>query len=314
MSAFMDFWLIVVLAGFAAGTLGTYACLWSAESRRPRLICLMYHRFVTDDEYRRCRGADRIYSLPLARFEQQLDYLRRNGYRSVSLAEAVAFAERRATLPERSVLITIDDGARSVLTRALPRLREHGFCATLFVTTDPTAYVFDASEPEQRRLTDDELRALDPDVIDVQAHGVTHRPLTSLGDDELRRELVDSRAALEHILGRPVRYMAVPGGWYDGRVRRLAREAGYEGVCVSDVGAIRPGTDVMRLRRINVAGYNDLDEFIARIQPASLARIRFKTALRRVPKRLLGPRLWMPIRAVLRGSRSPGQVAARHGS
>lgn len=228
---------------------------------RDRVLCLMYHRFVFPQEYAALSGDERIYSIPVDRFEQQLAELQRQGFRAIDTADAVAFANGKASLRDPSVLITIDDGNRSVLTLAEPLLRKYGLRATLFVTTDPAAFVFDPARPDQARLTDDEIRSIDPTVIDVQAHGVTHRPLRDLSDDELKHELRDARKALGLLTGRPVVYLAIPGNWYDDRVLKFARRAGYEAVFVSDKGQIRPGSDLFRLPRHIVQGYKSLHGF-----------------------------------------------------
>lgn len=226
-----------------------------------RVLCLMYHRFVSTAEYAALAGDERIYSMPVDRFEQQLAELRRRGFRAIDTADAVAFANGKSNLGDPSVLITIDDGNRSVLTLAVPLLRKYGLRATLFVTTDPAAFVFDPARPDQARLTDDEIRSIDPAVIDIQAHGVTHRPMRDLSDDELKNELGDARTTLGQLTGRPVYCLAIPGNWYDDRVLRFARRAGYEAVFVSDKGHIRRGSDPFRLPRHTVQGYKSLDGF-----------------------------------------------------
>ncbi|MFO0973683.1 MAG: polysaccharide deacetylase family protein [Phycisphaerae bacterium] len=286
--------LTVVAAG-AVALLGAGGWIVAQETREPRLICLMYHRFVTAEAHASLSGSERIYSMPVERFDEQLCWLKSQGYVAVSMAEAAAFARGERTLPARAVLITIDDGCRSVLTRAEAVLRRHGMRAILFVTTDPAARVF-ASGGEQARLSDDELRGLDPAVIELGAHGRTHRPLSSLSDAELAAELSESRAALERASGRPVKMMAVPGGWYDGATVRAASAAGYTAMCVSDVGAIRAGDDVMRLRRINVAGTYGLGQFRQMLSPAGVARRRITKMVRSIPQQVVGARLWERLR------------------
>lgn len=292
---------LIVLAAVLASA-ATFGWMWTAEARTPSLACLMYHRFVTPEQYAELKGTERIYSLPVDRFEAQLRRLRDRGYHSVTMAEAVAFAAGKRDLPQPAVLITIDDGCRSVLTHAAPLLEQYGMRATLFVTTNPSAYVFDPHRPDQSRLSDDEIRAIRPDLIEIAAHGATHRPMSDLSDADLAAELAGPRTTLERLTGRPVTYFACPGGWYDDRVIRAAEKAGYTGACVSDTGAVRPGADPMRLRRINVAGSVDAQRLEELLSPFGIARIRFKKAFKQIPGRILGPRLWMPIRNVLRSA------------
>jgi len=299
------------IAGVAIIALvASMAYVYGSEARSPRLVCLMYHRFVTDKEYRSCRGSERVYSLPVSQFEDQLRYLRDHGYSSVTMSDAVAFARGERELPPSSVLITIDDGCRSVLTRAAGLLRRYGMKAILFVTTDPNAYVFEKGGMDQARLSDDELRAIPGDVIELGAHSVTHHPLTTLADPELMNELRGSREVLERVLGRSVRFMAVPGGWYDDRVRRAAIAAGYEGVCASSVGSVRPGCDPFEMPRINVSGTYGLPAFRRYLSPSGIAQRRLAKAIKQIPQRLLGPKIWTPIGKALRAALpSRGAVA-----
>ncbi len=226
--------------------------------------------------------------------------LREMGYHFVSLREAIDVALDRGTPALPAVAITIDDGCKSVATRAVPIMSRLGCKATVFVTTDPAAYVFQTGGPEQSRLSDAELASLDPNLFEIGAHGHTHRPLTTLPDAELAVELQTCRERLERVTGRPVTSLAVPGGWYDRRVARAARAAGFEAVVVSEPGLIRPGSDVLRLPRLNVSGRDSVEALIRKLSPASIARRRWVAALTRIPGRILGPRRWMLVRKGLR--------------
>jgi hypothetical protein len=169
----------------------------------------------------------------------------------------------------------------------------------LFVTTDPNSHVFQTDTVTARRLTEDELRTLDPDTMDVGSHAVTHRPLCELAEHEIRQELQQSKGELERILSREVNYFAVPGNWFDRRVMGIAREVGYRAVWCSKPGAVRVGMKPFGLPRINVEGQLTLAQFAAAIRPWGIAQRRMASAFKRAPGRLLGPRHWMPIRNVM---------------
>lgn len=271
------------------------------EEVGPRVVPLLYHRFVTSAQFAACKGDDRFYAVPIDRFEQHLRYLRDHGYSSLSTDECLSFLRGRRAVPERSVLITIDDGYVSALTFAQPLLRRYGFRATLFITADSQAPIFQRGSPLQRRLTADELRRLDPAVIDVQAHGLTHRPLDGLSDAELTTELTRSKSLLEAAVGRPVRCMAIPGNHYDERVLHFAQLAGYEAVFTSDPGSLDPGDDPLALPRVNVAGYFDAPGLASLLDPEGMARRRFFRAMTSGPQHLLGMTFGAPISRLLRG-------------
>jgi peptidoglycan/xylan/chitin deacetylase (PgdA/CDA1 family) len=74
----------------------------------------------------------------------------------------------------------------------------------------------------------EQLRALADRGVEIGSHTVSHPHLTRLSDQELDRELRDSRDHLEDELGRPCRYLAYPYGEDDRRVYAAAQKAGYE--------------------------------------------------------------------------------------
>jgi peptidoglycan/xylan/chitin deacetylase (PgdA/CDA1 family) len=89
---------------------------------------LCYHRFGAT-----CRSA---LCVSETSFRAQLDYLKDNGYRTITLGELYEFITYKRAVPLRSVVITIDDGYRSIYDIAYPLLKEYGFTATMFIYTD----------------------------------------------------------------------------------------------------------------------------------------------------------------------------------
>jgi len=100
----------------------------------PPVVCLLYHRFVTADEFSKLKGDERHYCISIDKFEAQLRRLRELNYASLRASDLIDIARgvRRPSGP--SVHITIDDGCRSFARLAEPVLRRHGFQATVFVT------------------------------------------------------------------------------------------------------------------------------------------------------------------------------------
>jgi peptidoglycan/xylan/chitin deacetylase (PgdA/CDA1 family) len=109
-------------------------------------------------------------------------------------------------------------------------------------------------------MTWDQARALVAAGMSVGSHGVTHRALSRLPEDEQRAELVDSKRLLESEVGREVSALAYPYGWpgaYDATTGRLARDAGYRAAFTAHEGVNLPGpTDPFALRRLGV-GFAD---------------------------------------------------------
>ena len=283
--------LAVVLAALAA-----FAAQARSAARRPRVLCLMYHRVIPRAVWEGLRGAERIFSMPEDAFDAQMGWLRASGWSFVDAAAVAALARGEAALADRSVLVTLDDGCASVHARALPILQRHGAKAVAFVTTDPESAIFRESGEGERRMSDDEIRELAAAGVTIGSHAVSHRPLSAMSDDEIRSELEDSKRTLERVTGRPVEDFAVPANWYDARVLRIARDAGYAAVYCSLPGTVRRGAGAFPLPRINVEGHLDLDGFARTLSPLRIAQRRLVMTLRAWPKRVVGPRTWTMLR------------------
>lgn len=95
----------------------------------------------------------------------------------------------------------------------------------------------------------DELKRLDPRIVTIGSHTLTHPILTSLSGDELEVEIAGSRAALEAELDRPVADFCYPNGTLDDAVVAMARRH-YGRAVEADGGSLRGDVDPYRLPRI----------------------------------------------------------------
>jgi peptidoglycan/xylan/chitin deacetylase (PgdA/CDA1 family) len=172
------------------------------------------------------------------RMEQQLDSLVKRGYRGATFTSAVTEKPHQRTL-----VVTFDDGYRSVRSVAAPILARLGLPGTVFVTTR-----FVGSEKpmswsgieywlngqwanELLPMNEHELRTLVDAGWEVGSHTHTHCYLTEITDSALRQEMEQSKKALESLLERPCSAVAYPYGAWDDRVVRAAADAGYRAGC-----------------------------------------------------------------------------------
>lgn len=119
------------------------------------------------------------------------------------------------------------------------------------------------ADESDRMMTPDQVAALAARGHEIASHSATHPLLPQLSDEELDRELRDSRAALETLAGREITSLAYPNGDHDDRVVAAARAAGYRGAVTMLPGLNAPGGDPFRLRRV----YANQDRFASRRDP-----------------------------------------------
>ncbi|HFE48882.1 MAG TPA: polysaccharide deacetylase family protein [Chromatiaceae bacterium] len=135
---------------------------------------LCYHRFGDRDDG---------MMISARRFEQQMAYLRDNGYQVIPLTALLEFLEGRQRVPRKAVVLTIDDGHQSIYKIAYPILKKYGFPATVFIYSDYLGY---------GGLTWPQIHEMGRDgLIDIQAHSKTHANLN-------KRLPGESRAAWLH--------------------------------------------------------------------------------------------------------------------
>lgn len=92
--------------------------------------------------------------------------------------------------------------------------------------------------------------------IDIGAHTVTHPKLPELDREAQRRELSESRSALEGLLGLSVRELSYPYGAFSATTVALAREVGFESACSNGTGMALAQSDLFALPRIKVCDWS----------------------------------------------------------
>ena len=229
---------------------------------------LMYHEVSPDPH-----SAFRRYTVGAREFTRQMGWLAARGYRTIDMDTLHRARTAGAPLPERSVLITFDDGFQGCTDHALPVLRAHGFTAVFFLVTDcmgeTSRWMLPEVGMELPLMGWDTARGLVEEGFQCGAHTATHPRLAGLDPARCRAELVEGRRRLEAELKRPVLHLAYPFGSYDAAARAMAAEAGYLTACSTQAGLSAPDDDLLALHRVTVYGQDSLLDFASRVRTGS---------------------------------------------
>jgi peptidoglycan/xylan/chitin deacetylase (PgdA/CDA1 family) len=194
------------------------------------------------------------------RFRAQMAYLHRLRYRVLTLSAALETLARGTEPPSRAVVLTFDDGYQNFRQHAFPVLERYEFPATVFLVSGllgSNARWLEADGRYGPPLMDrDTLRELNSRNVQFGGHGVSHCRLSRAAPDQMRREVTDSKAALEDLLGEEVRHFCYPYGDFDARVRQTVREAGYRAALTCIRGAATAADDPYVLPRKGIS-YGD---------------------------------------------------------
>jgi len=220
-----------------------------AEDRVPVAV-LFYHRTA--------RRRSNEWTITNRTFTRQIRWLKKH-FEIVSLAEAQSRIRRGNRRP--CVSITFDDGYADNCHHAIPLLVKERIPCTYFVTLgnvlsgEPFPHDVALGNPLLPNSLE-ELRAMAAAGIEIGAHTRTHPDLGKMTDSrQLHDEVVEAGRELADAVKQPVRYFAFPFGQLPNlnrEVFRIAREAGYEGVCSAYGGVNLPGGDPFHVQRIGV--------------------------------------------------------------
>jgi peptidoglycan/xylan/chitin deacetylase (PgdA/CDA1 family) len=193
-------------------------------------------------------------------------YIARAGL-AISLAQMETYLTKGGNVPHDAVLVTVDDGFRSLRTHALPILAEYAIPAVAFVSAGLTATkrgdAATNTAPEDY-LDWDDLAALVAAGISVQSHGWSHRSLGRLTRDEVQEDLSRSKDVLQSRLGTHVTAFAYPFGTradFSSEIAVAVSVAGYRLAFTSQHGSIRPGDPPFTLARTKVESGENLSTF-----------------------------------------------------
>jgi len=183
---------------------------------------LVYHNFD--------KTASGSMTISVAKFEEQMRWLYENGYTVIPLQTLVDYLQGEiASLPEKAVVITADDGRKSVYTYMWPIVNKYNFPVTLFVY--PSAI---SNAPYA--MTWQQLRELqDTGLFDVQGHTYWHpnfkqekKRLSAAAFQQLvDAQLTGAKKIIDQKMDKKITLLAWPFGIYDDYLEKEAEKAGY---------------------------------------------------------------------------------------
>jgi peptidoglycan/xylan/chitin deacetylase (PgdA/CDA1 family) len=227
---------------------------------RPGTARVIYYHRIDDEQHRSC-------VTPRA-FAEQMAHLRADGFHVMGLAAMREHLDAHRPFPDRTVVITFDDGFADNYTAAFPVLAKHALPATIFLAAgfidgDELPVLRDRSGI--RPMTWQQVCEMSRHGVAFGAHTLTHRSLTELPPDELEREIVGSRDMVAARVGAPAETFCYPRGHFDERVKQAVCAAGFKIACTTLPGCVTPDTHPFSLRRTFVARDDTVHDFARKL-------------------------------------------------
>ena len=213
-----------------------------------------YHRF-NDSRYPST-------NISIQDFRAHLDLLSQQEFSVLTLGQVVDKLQKGLSLPPRCAVITIDDAYRSFLTDGWPLLKQYGYQATLFVSTDTVG--------GGGYLIWQELRLLQDAGIEIGNHSASHAYLLDRLPSEndadwktrVATDLRRSQLTFKNRLDSAPKLFAYPYGEFSPALVSLVKSEGFAAAFGQQSGVVTAGMDFFELPRFPVGGgYASLDQF-----------------------------------------------------
>lgn len=212
--------------------------------------------------YHRVGPRTNLMVMPRETFAAQMEYLARNNYHVIRLADMPDFLSGRRALPPRAVVITFDDGHVSTYQHAYPVLRQYGFAATFFLYTDFLGAGEGLNWAQIREMAGSGL-------IDFQSHSKSHMNLVvrQPGEsdqryaDRIHTELSAPRDVIERNLPGKVSHYAFPYGDANLTVLERLVQTGHQLGLTVNPGGNPFFSYALMLRRTMIFGNASIEAF-----------------------------------------------------
>ncbi len=219
--------------------------LLNGEKSKNSLAVLMYHYFYDKKNGETAKNSN---WMEISKFEDQLNYLKENDYYYPTWQEVADFVDGKIDLPKKSIVITMDDGHKSIYNLAIPMLDKYEIPATAFIITKN----FDTSNVEKYKNS----------TIDFESHtNNMHRAGGTIGHGgifpalSLEEGVADLKKSIEK-LGGNSGALAYPYGDCTERTKQAAEQAGFKVAFTTVNQKLKPGMDKYELPRVRM--YTDI--------------------------------------------------------
>jgi peptidoglycan/xylan/chitin deacetylase (PgdA/CDA1 family) len=227
---------------------------------------LMYHRIMPNEQ-------DGL-TISTKQLIEQWNYLKVNGYKTLSLEQFYDRATGMQTSNAKEVLLTFDDGYRNNFVHMKPLLEEFGFHATIFIIADAIAN--DEKPTYNDLMTVSEMKQFDNRYISFGLHGFHHENFKETSLEDLKNAISKSIVVFKEknlpfypALAYP--YGARPEGKTFIELKKWMKEQGINmAFRIGNKPSKVPAQDLFEIKRIDIRGTDSLDDFAIKLKKGKL--------------------------------------------
>jgi len=232
--------------------------LWSSVSRRYKSCAILMYHTISDK--------DVLYVVESEDFSWQMDFLKKNNFNVISLAELVDKLRNKKNIPDKTVVLTFDDGYEDNYLMAWPILRKYNFPATIFLATGRVGGIYKSQSQNVsfRMLSWSQIKEMHQSgLVDFEPHTVSHPKLVNFSIAGAEQEITISKLTIEEQLNKKCLFFAYPAGSYNQDVINILEKNDFIAAVTVKPGFIKSDDKLLELNRNFVYLYCSRPEFKA---------------------------------------------------
>jgi len=215
-------------------------------------VVLMYHSISDNGGFFCVRTTD---------FERQMNYLCDNNFNVVSLDEMIKHLDG-GIIPNKTVVLTFDDGFEDNFINAFPILKKYNFPATIFLETGVLGREkTNKSGIVYKMLKWEQIKEMEKSkMIQFGAHTLSHPKLSQLNLTDMNEEIIRSKEILEDKLGKKCEFFAYPFGNYNEQVVEIIKN-NFKAAFTVENGIVKYEDNLMKLKRNSIDSVVNFSRF-----------------------------------------------------
>jgi len=234
---------------FAQEQEATQPAVTAPQLQSFKLPILIYHyvEYVTDERDTIRQSLNITPNI----FEQQIKTLKDAGYTTITPSQIEKIEKGRLKI-EKPVILSFDDGYRDFYTDVFPILKKYNIKAVAYVNPgllDKLNYMY----------WDEVKEIAKSGYVEIGAHSMSHRSLSSIDEKSAEWEVRESKAMLEKQLNIPVTSFAYPFGHFNNQTIEFVKSAGFTSAITTDEGTNEDTKEKFTLKRIHPGSRIGLD-------------------------------------------------------
>lgn len=224
--------------------------VYKKSEKNIKIPILIYHNFRTPIPYE--ADTYKLFSSQ-EKFDENVKTLLDAGYTFITLQDLYQYQKGQIGLPEKVIIITMDDGQIGCYTDAFPVLKKYQVPATIFIVNKLVGTEDYFSWEQAKEMYDTGL-------VKIHCHGYYHSEYSSVGKEKLVSDYTKSHQEIEEHMGEKIqKIMAYPAGKSSENTIKWLKEIGFEIQVQTKYGTVNKSrnldlTDLGRIRGERATG------------------------------------------------------------